>query len=82
MKFTYQDTDTSYLFKYVDDFGNEGSLEFNLADYGITFLAPPEPYQDESDPTLVVDVYAKLFDTYTAAGAFPKTPRRRMCTGI
>lgn len=76
VKFTYQDTDTSHLFKYVDDFGNEGSLEFDLADYGITFLAPPEPPRDESAPTLVVDVYAKLFDSYTAAGAFSKdTPQ-------
>lgn len=72
VKFTYQDTDTSHLFKYVDDFGNEGSLEFDLADYGITFLAPPEPYKDESAPTLVVDVYAKLFDNHMAAGAFSK----------
>lgn len=72
VKFTYQDTNTSHLFKYVDDFGNEGSIEFDLADYGITFLSPPEPYQDTSAPTLVVDVYAKLFDSYTPAGAFSK----------
>lgn len=72
VKFTYQDTDTSHLFKYVDDFGNEGSLEIDLKDYGITFVAPPEPYKDESAPTLVVDVYAKLFNNYMAAGAFSK----------
>ena len=72
VRFTYQDTDTSYMFKYVDDFGNEGSLEIDLADYGITFAAPPEPYKDEAAPTLVVDVYAKLFNNYTAMGTFSK----------
>lgn len=72
VKFTYKDTDTSHLFKYADDFGNEGSLEIDLADYGITLVAPPEPYKDRSAPTLVVNVYAKLFDNYTAAGAFSK----------
>ena len=72
VRFTYQDTDTSYLFKYVDEFNNEGSLEIDLKDYGITFAAPPEPYKDEAAPTLVVDVYAKLFNNYTAMGAFSK----------
>ena len=72
VKFTYQSDSTSHLFKYVDDFGNEGSLQIDLASYGITFAQPPEPYSDESAPTLVVDIYAKLFDNYTAAGAFAK----------
>ena len=72
VRFTYNDTDTSYLFKYEDDFGNTGSLEIDLADYGITFDVPPEPYKDETAPTLTVDVYARLFDSYTAAGAFSK----------
>lgn len=72
VKFTYQTADKSHLFKYVDDFGNEGSLEINLEDYGITFAAPPEPYKDQSAPTLVADVYAKLFNNYTVMGAFSK----------
>lgn len=72
IRFTDQDTDTSYQFEYVDAFGNEGSLSVNLADYGITFAAPPEPYADETAPTVVVDIYAKRFNNYTAAGAFSK----------
>ena len=72
IRFAYPDTDTSYQFEYVDAFGNEGSLSVNLADYGITFAAPPAPYADETVPTVVVDVYAKRFNNYTAAGAFSK----------
>lgn len=72
IRFTNQDADTTYQFKYVDSFGNEGSLSVNLADYGITFAAPPEPYADGTAPTVVVDVYAKRFNNYTAAGAFSK----------
>lgn len=71
IRFT-QDTGTSHQFTYVDAFGNEGSLSVNLADYGITFAAPPEPYADGTAPTVVVDVYAKRFNNYTAAGAFSK----------
>lgn len=72
VRFSYQDTDCSYQFQYVDDFGNEGSLVVDLADYGITFAAPPAPYADVTAPTVVVDIYAKRFNNYTAAGAFSK----------
>lgn len=72
IRFAYPDTDTSYQFEYVDAFGNEGSLSVNLADYGITFAAPPAPYADVTAPTVVVDIYAKRFNNYTAAGAFSK----------
>lgn len=72
IRFAYPDTDTSYQFKYVDSFGNEGSLSVDLADYGITFAAPPAPYADGTAPTVVVDIYAKRFNNYTAAGAFSK----------
>ena len=72
IRFTDQDADTTYQFKYVDSFGNEGSLSVNLADYGIAFAEPPEPYADETAPTVVVDIYAKRFNNYTAAGAFSK----------
>ncbi|OUN85335.1 hypothetical protein B5G06_03225 [Flavonifractor sp. An52] len=71
IRFT-KDTGTSHQFTYVDAFGNEGRLSVNLAEYGITFAAPPEPYADGTAPTVVVDIYAKRFNNYTAAGAFSK----------
>ena len=60
------------MFRYEDAYGYQGCLEIDLADYGITFTPPPEPYRDEKAPTLVVDLYAKLFGNYSAMGAFTK----------
>lgn len=80
IRFAYPDTDTSYQFQYVDDFGNEGSLVVDLAEYGITFAAPPTPYADETAPTVVVDIYAKRFNSYTAAGAFSKDTESKAVT--
>ena len=61
---------TTHLFEYEDDLGNKGSWYVDLSDYGIHLAEPPIPPKDESSPDVKVDIYAKLFGSYSQMEGF------------
>lgn len=65
----YEPGENIYTFRYVDDYGNEGSAVAELPD-GLTVTEIENPPADTAPPEVYVDVYAKRFEKYSKEDAF------------
>lgn len=65
----YTSEEKIYTFRYIDDFGNEGSTDAPLPE-GLVLTEPKLPPVDREAPIVYVDIYAKRFEKYSKEDAF------------